>query len=91
MCACTIHTLPGEIFEMAIDAWAMILVQFILHKRLDLEKMLRIDGLERAYLQTLIQAMARAGILQEKASGIWMIDPFMHPFITRALKDEGLL
>ena len=73
------------------DEWAMILVQFILHKRLDLEKMLRIDGLDRPYLQTLIQAMARAGIIQEKASGIWMIDPYVHPFITRALKDEGLL
>ena len=73
------------------EEWAMILVQFVLHKRLDLEKMLRINGLDQDYLQTLIKAMARAGVLQEKASGIWMVDPYVQPFISRSLKDEGLL
>ncbi len=82
---------PLGVVKEISEEWAMILLQFILHKRLDMEKMEHIHAMDRQRLQTMILAMTRSGVLQEKASGIWMIDPYVQPFIARSLKDEGLL
>ena len=71
--------------------WTMILTQYLLHKRLTLEKLERITGWAHAELKSLLLAMLRAGIIVEKASGIYQIDPYIQPFITLAFKDKEIL
>jgi len=71
--------------------WTMILTQFILHKRLTREKLERITGWTHMQVKGLLLAMLRAGLIVEKASGIYHIDPYIQPFISIALKDKEIL
>jgi len=71
--------------------WTMVLTQFILHKRLTQEKLERLSGWTPAETKSLLLGMLRAGIVIEKASGIYHIDPYIQPFITMAFKDKEIL
>jgi amino acid transporter/uncharacterized protein YxjI len=73
------------------ENWLMLLSQFILHKRLDASKIKRITGLESQEINSLIHAMLRSGIITEKVTGLFMIDPYVHPFVVNALDDLKLL
>jgi hypothetical protein len=69
----------------------MVLVQFILHKRLTSEKLVRISGWPDSKVQEILFAMQRSGIVVEKAYGIHHIDPYLQPFITTVLKEKEIL
>ncbi len=71
--------------------WTMALTQFILHKRLTQEKLERLSGWTRSATKSLLLGMLRAGIVVEKASGIYHIDPYIQPFVTLAFKDKEVL
>jgi amino acid transporter len=73
------------------EEWVMILTQFVLHKRLDLEKIRRITGWKSIYVSKLLLALTRSGVIVEKASGVHMIDPYLLPFIVRHFKERDLL
>jgi hypothetical protein len=73
------------------EDWLMLLGQFVLHKRLDHEKIKRITGWDKKMVDEMILAMLRSGIITEKVSGIYNIDPYMHPFVTKVLNDTGVL
>ncbi|MBL6448527.1 amino acid permease [Fulvivirga sp. 29W222] len=73
------------------EDWVMLLTQFILHKRLTEAKMARVSGWTAPEVKSQLLAMLRAGIVQEKASGIYHINPFMHPFVIRALKEREVI
>lgn len=73
------------------EDWLMLLGQYVLHKRLDKGKIKRITGWDEKDTHEMILAMLRSGIIVEKVSGIYMIDPYMQPFVTRVLDDMGVL
>jgi amino acid transporter len=73
------------------ENWTMLLMQFVLHKRLTQDKIQRITGWDTADAKGLILAMFRSGIIVEKSSGVYIVDPFIHPFLIKALKDKELL
>ncbi len=83
---------PSLAFLKDLDTnWLMVLTQFVLHKRLDVGKMQRITGWEFPFVKSLLLAMIRSGIIVEKASGIYMIDPYLLPFIVRYFKEREVL
>lgn len=71
--------------------WTMVLTQFILHKRVTQEKLERISGWPPGEVRSHLLGMLRAGIIVEKTSGIYHIDPYMQPFVTSAFKDKEIL
>jgi len=73
------------------DDWSMLLAQFILHKRLDNEKINRISNWSPSKINSVILAMTRAGIIQERSTGVFQIDPCMHPFVVKSLKEREVL
>ncbi|MEQ8685427.1 MAG: amino acid permease [Imperialibacter sp.] len=73
------------------DEWLMLLNQFILHKRLDNEKVARITGWDSAHIKSLLLSLIRSGVVVEKATGVYMIDPYILPFIVRYLKERSVL
>lgn len=69
----------------------MLLGQFVIHKRLDHEKIIRITGWDKKEVDEIILAILRSGIIMEKVSGLYTIDPYMHPFVIRVLSDMDVL
>lgn len=75
-----------------LDAeWDMLLVEFILHKRLTTNKICQITGWTKSKAKAVVLAMLRAGLIIEKSSSVYHLDPFIQPFIVDALKDKELL
>ncbi|TRX60540.1 amino acid permease [Fulvivirga sp. M361] len=73
------------------EDWIMLLMQFVLHKRLNAEKIERITNWSSATVKALLLAMLRAGIIIDKVSGVYHLDPFIHPFVVKALKEKDVL
>jgi amino acid transporter len=73
------------------EDWLMLLGQFVIHKRLDLNKIIRITGWNKKEVNEMILALLRSGIIMEKVSGLYMIDPYIHPFVIRVLTDMDVL
>lgn len=73
------------------EDWILLLNLFILHKRMDFYKIRRITAWDDKKIQEIILAMLRSGIIVEKVSGIFIIDPYMQPFLTGVLVDMGVL
>ena len=69
----------------------MLLVQYVLHDRLDLDRLARICGLEKATLAREIRALERAGLLVSESHGISRIDRYFRPHLCRFLARRGLI
>jgi predicted ATPase len=80
----------GSIKELNED-WSMLLTQFVLHKRLTVAKISRICEWDKAKIRSQLFAMVRAGIVQEKAAGVYHTNPFVHPFVVKSLKEKEVL
>ncbi|MEQ6119845.1 hypothetical protein [Reichenbachiella sp. MALMAid0571] len=80
-----------SVLEELNEDWCMVLTQFVLHKRLTEDKIQRISGWDGGQVKSMVQAMLRSGIVLEKAPGIYHVDPYIQPFLIRALKDREVL
>lgn len=79
------------VFKELTEEWSVALTQFVLHKRLSAEKLGRITGWEVPQAERMIRAMLRSGVILEKASGIHHIDPYVQPFLVKALRENEVL
>lgn len=80
-----------EVFEKLDEDWIMLLMQFVLHKRLTEGKITRITKWSEEQTSEKIHAMLRSGLIVEKSSGVYNLDPILHPFILDALDEKGVL
>lgn len=69
----------------------VFLVQFILHKRLNLDKLERIMLLPPLPIKKRIKLLLRAAILIEPARGVYTLNPALHAFIRERLFEKELL
>ncbi len=79
------------VFKELSEEWVMVITQIVLHKRITIDKLSRITEWDYHQSKTMIQAMLRAGLIIEKASGTYHIDPFIQPFVVKALKEREVL
>ncbi|MFK7953769.1 MAG: hypothetical protein AB8B73_13070 [Ekhidna sp.] len=80
-----------KVFDELDNDWIMLLIQFVLHKRLTEAKIMRIAKWSSDLASEKIHAMMRAGLIIEKSNGVYNLDPVLHPFILDALKERELL
>lgn len=73
------------------DEWVMALSQFVFHKRLDEAKLVRITGRDYDDARKLLLALVRSGVVVEKAARVYMVDPYVLPFLVKSFKERGLL
>ncbi len=69
----------------------IFLVQFILHKRLNIDKLERIILLPPKQIKNRIKLLLRAAILVEPARGVYTLNPALHAFIRERLIEKELL
>jgi amino acid transporter len=69
----------------------IFLVQFILHKRLNYDKIQRIMFMTPEQVKEKIMHLKRAAIVTEPSPGVFMLNPNLHPFIRERLIEKELL
>jgi hypothetical protein len=80
-----------SVFKTLNEDWTMLLIQFVLHKRLTKEKISRITSWSDSEVETILLAMLRSGIVAEKAIGVYHIAPYVLPFMIEAFKEREIL
>lgn len=73
------------IFNYLETDWMIFIMQFILHKRMNLNKLVRITRETESKAQLKINILKRAGIVIQLADGILELNPYILPFLQKAL------
>lgn len=68
-----------------------LLVQFLLHKRLDETRLLRLTATESAGLAEEISLLRRSGLLVAERDGVLALNAFLQPHLTHAFIERGIL
>lgn len=71
--------------------WMIFILHFLLHKRMNLSKLVRVSQESRADVIKKVRILKRAGILVEIGDDILDIDPYVLPFLRKALVKRELL
>jgi len=71
--------------------WMIFILQFLLHKRMNLSKLVRVTQDSRANVIKRIRILKRAGVVIEIGEDILDINPYLIPFLRKALTKRELL
>lgn len=71
--------------------WMIFILQFILHKRMNLAKLIRVTQESRADVIRKVRILKRTGLIIEIGHDILDINPFVLPFLRKALVKRELL
>jgi hypothetical protein len=71
--------------------WMIFILQFLLHKRMNLSKLTRVTQESRASVIKKIRVLKRAGVVIEIGDDILDINPYIIPFLRKALVKRELL
>jgi len=73
------------------DDWKVLLIEMTLHKRLTYEGIKKILFADDARTRSVVGTLQRIGLIEERSEGIYMVNDFTGPHLTRVLKKEGLI
>lgn len=68
----------------------IILIQFILHKRMSFERLLRVMHADKEELLKQVEVLHRLDFLREK-NGVWEINRYLQPFLIDSFEEDLLL
>lgn len=71
--------------------WMIFILQFLLHKRMNLAKLIRVTQESRADVIRRIRVLKRAGVIIEIGDDILDLDPYLIPFLRKSLIKRELL
>lgn len=71
--------------------WMIFILQFLLHKRMNLAKLIRVSQDSRAEVIKKVRILKRAGVVIQLGEDILDLNPFMLPFLRRALTKRELI
>ncbi len=74
-----------SIFNYLETEWMIFIMQFMLHKRMDRNKLMRVSRDSLKNIEIKVNILLRAGILNQKADGILEINSFIAPYLQKAL------
>jgi len=92
----TIHikvpkTIDLQPIENLDDDSVVVLVQLVLHKRMPYPKLEKVMGIEPHLTGTVVNPLIRKGLIDERAEGLLIINPYAEPFVRKVLKRKGLV
>ena len=80
-----------EVLRSLPDDWVMMIIQFLLHKRLSLPRLRRVLYSDMAQVRELLQDLLRAGLLVEKGTGVYQLNPYTEIHLINVLKEQEIL
>lgn len=84
-------TINNDIFDKLEYEIYILLIQFVLHKRLTVSKLSRIMLSEENIIEKQISYLKRTGIIVEETKGIFEINKFLFVHIIKKLEDIGMI
>jgi len=79
------------IFSDLEEELLILLQQITLHKRMDHAKIKRVLMYTDEEIQKYLRPLRLNGLVQEKAENVFVINPYVEPYVVRVLKNKGLL
>lgn len=73
------------VFNYLETEWMIFIMQFILHKRMNMKKLIRVSRESENSVQLKINILIRTGLLNKMADGILELNPYILPFLQKAL------
>jgi len=73
------------VFKYLETDWMVFIMQFILHKRMNINKLVRVIREPENNVQLKVNILMRAGLLNQMADGILELNPYVLPFLQKAL------
>ncbi len=80
-----------EVLRTLPDDWVMLIIQFLLHKRLSLPRLRRILYSDVAVVRDLLRDLLRAGLLVEKGTGVYQLNAYTEIHLINVFKEQGIL
>lgn len=80
-----------EVLELLPAGWNVILLQLVLHKRMSVEKLLRVFKNDYPGLAMELTSLVRAGLAVKRPDGCYILNPYVEPFLVRAFKQKEWL
>lgn len=89
----TVHIkTPENISSIAINALdnslKLVLFQFVLHKRMDIDKLERVLREDRISVINHLQVLIRTGLLLEQAGPVFEVNPFVYDQVFKSLRKD---
>jgi amino acid transporter len=81
----------AAVFRDLPSDWYVIAAALVLHKRLDVKRLLRLTEMEKVDLEKLLLSMQRAMVITERMAGLYILNQFMEPHLVTVLKEKDLL
>jgi amino acid transporter len=79
------------LFRYMETEWMIFIMHFILHKRMNMPKLIRVSMENRVEVEERVRVLKRAGIIVEIGEDILDINQFVLPFLRKALVKRELL
>ena len=73
------------------DDWVVVVMQFLLHKRLPVSRLTRLLQMEYTEVRTLLQDVQRAGLIVERGGSVFQLNIFMEIHLINFLREQELL
>ncbi len=73
------------------DDWKTVLIQLILHKRLNYSRLDKIFSQDESRTHGIISALLRTGLIEERNEDLFIVNTFIEPHLIRVFKREELL
>ena len=81
----------AEILDELRIEWIAVILQLVLHKRLTRARLARVSGLDQANVDRQLDALARAGLIDEDKQGAIALDRYVSHLVITNLRDRGYL
>ena len=82
---------PYGLLDSLTSDQLVVLTQFILHKQLSLNRLIRLMDMDSQSITHEVNALKRAGLIVEKRRSVLEIDRFVQPVLTREMTEYGVL
>lgn len=79
-----------EILDSLPADWMIVLFQFLLHKKMSADKLIRVMGSAKEVTEHLLQTLLRTGLLTE-VSGMIEINRYLSPHLLASFEKKGLI
>ena len=80
-----------EILNTLENEALILLQQTALHKRMHLQKMMRVFAENEEEMSEKLRPLRLNGLVTEKSAGVFVINPFVEPLVVKMLKQKDLL
>lgn len=83
--------LDTQAFAEIENEWKALLKSLLIHKRMDYPTIGKVMKWDQDKVETIVLALQRAGLINEKIPGVFEVDQYIEPFLSRSFREAEVL